>query len=114
MAKLGRYKVPREFKDEDKWFKIFTKKQLLFFIGAVAICAGVLFVANLIHLQFVGAVISVLVLAIGVILPRANMPDDKYLIGGGMPLDTLFVRVVAKIILKDKKSIYILNSEKEE
>ena len=27
---IGRYKTPKEFKDEDIWFRWFTKKQFLY------------------------------------------------------------------------------------
>ncbi len=35
MAGHGVYQIPREFKDEDKWFRYFTKKQAvaMFFCG---------------------------------------------------------------------------------
>ena len=32
MASTGVFRVPREFKDEDKWFRYFTKKQALVLI----------------------------------------------------------------------------------
>ena len=42
MASLGTYKVPAPLKDEDKWFKFFTKTQLICVAGSVVLGVSIL------------------------------------------------------------------------
>jgi len=111
MARMGRYKIPREFKDEDVWFKLFTKKQLLYLVIFGGIGLLFLYLFNKIHMVVIGGIVFVGFFALGIILPRFNMPNDKYLWGGGMPLETIFLRFVKKTF--SKKSVYIKNHNKE-
>lgn len=106
MARPGRYKVMREMKDEDKWFRWFTKEQLIYLgiFGGVGVGAVVLFAS--IHLTLIGMVIAIMLIAFGLILPRFDMPDDKYIIGGGMPLKVIAKRIILKQMPYNKK-IYI-------
>ena len=95
---LGRYKVPRPFQDEDKWFKYFTKTQLLFL--GTGICLAVpAFKASWgapWFLQIPLLVYSIAVIGFFGIVGAFKMPDDKYLWGGGTPLYTLLIRIVLK------------------
>ena len=42
------------------------------------------------------------------------MPTDKYLWGGGMPLKTLAIRILTKLVVKERRVLYISNSKQEE
>ena len=108
MAKMGRYRIPREMKDEDKWFKFFNSNQLLWIVifGVMAFVVYIPF--KIIHLEIIGMVFSV------VLLPRLDMPTDKYLWGGGMPLKTLAIRILTKLVVKERRVLYISNSKQEE
>lgn len=106
MSRIGRYKTPKEFKDEDIWFKWFTKKQIIYLV----VCAGISFVIftvlQKIHLTLIGAMLVVILMLAGFMVPRMDMPADKYLIGGGMPLEQVMLRILVKKFLT-KKKIYI-------
>lgn len=111
MARIGRYKIPRPFKDEDIWFRWFTKKQLMYLVVFGGVGILVLFISAIINMVVIGGVFCVLCLALGIIIPRFDVPDDKYLWGGGMPLETIFIRIVIKKI--SKKVMYIKCHNKE-
>lgn len=110
---LGTYKVPSPFKDEDKWFRYFTKKQLLF-VGLAAIAAIMLTVFfSKIHMPAIGVGIgAVLVIGIGALV-FVTIPQDKYLIGGGYKLEEIALRVVIKHFPKNKR-LYIKNYDDSE
>ena len=111
MARIGRYKIPRPFKDEDKWFRWFTKKQLMYLtiFGGMGVLA--LFISALAKIPVIGGIVFVVFISLGLIIPRFNMPDDKYLWGGGMPLETICLRWFMKKI--SKKALYIKFHNKE-
>lgn len=111
MARIGRYKIPRPFKDEDIWFRFFTKKQLMYLLIFGGTGVLLLFVSAIAKMAIIGGILFVVFLALGIIIPRFNMPDDKYLWGGGMPLETIFLRLVLKKI--SKKALYIKYHNKE-
>jgi len=105
MARLGRYKIPRPFKDEDIWFRFFTKKQLMYLLVFGGIGLLLLMLSAVAKMVVIGGILFVVFLVLGIVIPRFNMPDDKYLWGGGMPLETIFIRWIFKKI--SKKSLYI-------
>ena len=114
MAKMGRYRIPREMKDEDKWFKFFNSNQLLWIVifGVMAFVVYIPF--KIIHLEIIGMVLSVVLIGMGILLPRLDMPADKYLWGGGMTLKTLAIRILTKLVVKERRVLYISNSKQEE
>ena len=69
MAKMGRYRIPREMKDEDKWFKFFNSNQLLWIVifGVMAFVVYIPF--KIIHLEIIGMVFSVVLIGMGILLP---------------------------------------------
>lgn len=110
---IGRYKTPKEFKDEDIWFRWFTKKQFLY----MGISAGLAFLVfstlQAFKLTLIGAMIAVILLFAGFVIPRFDMPADKYIIGGGMPLEHIIIRILVKTFLQ-KKKVYVSDYKKEE
>lgn len=87
MAGYGVYQIPREFKDEDKWFKYFTKKQALvvLFCGVVDYQMINLFATK--NLLIAGILLScfltiILVGGVMVVLPL----DNFFLTGGGLTI----------------------------
>lgn len=112
MATVGKYKIPKPYKDQDIWFRWFTKKQVFYLIVAAVISMGVLYVTYTIHLLLIGLVLVVILVALALVIPRFKMPEDKYLIGGGMELETLSLRIIKKMIRK--KKLYIRMNEHRE
>lgn len=106
MARPGKYKIPKEFKDEDLWFKWFTKEQLLYLVIASLLAIGSFVLFDMIHFTLVGATLAIMFVMIGVIVPRFNMPEDKYLLAGGMPLKVIIARILVKTFFT-KKKIYV-------
>lgn len=106
MARLGHYKRPHEFKDEDKWLRYFTKPQLLYLIvfGGTGILLFILFKG--LGLRYIGCVFFELFTAAGILLPRVDVPQNWYLWGGGIPVRTILVRLIKKN-LPWNKVVYI-------
>ena len=104
--------VMSELKDEDKWLKYFTMKQLLYYFVAIALGIGVtVLLHRLFHAEAVGFVVIIVNVALAVIL-QLKIPEsgDKYIIGGGMPLQTILIRVIKKNLPKNRV-IYVKNHD---
>lgn len=108
MDRIGRYKIPRPFRDEDIWFRFFTKKQLLV-IGAAALISLQLVIwafkrSNI--LLFFALVLGIILIAVVSIIVKFDMPTDKYLWGGGTSLEKLLLRIIRKK-LKSNRVLYV-------
>lgn len=101
--------IMTELKDEDKWLKFFTIKQLIYY--AIAIVIGILatLILKNIHLEAVGFVMIIVNIAIAFLL-QMKIPEsgDKYIIGAGMPLQTILFRLLKKLLPKNRV-IYVKN-----
>lgn len=106
MSQIGRYRVPDELKDEDLWFRFFTKRQLAIFIAVLLADWGILNITRLMHLTVVGILISIGLLVITGILVFIKMPANRYLHGGGIGLDRLIARILVKKCIPGNKVIY--------
>lgn len=112
MAVSGSYKVPAPLKDEDKWFKFFTKSQLLSIGVAVLIGFQILVFFGKHGLVPVGLAICLLiVIGVGVCV-MVRIPPDKYLIGGGEYIAVILFRIIRKKLPKNKV-LYIKNYNDE-
>lgn len=108
MDRIGRYKIPRPFKDEDIWFRFFTKKQLMFIGGAALISLQLVVWAfkRSNFLLFLALVFGIILVALVSIIVKFDMPADKYLWGGGTSLETLLRRIIRKK-LKANRIVYV-------
>lgn len=106
MASLGRYRIPKEFKDEDKWFKFFTKKQLLYIGIAGGLSAVAIVIAVKLNILPVGIVIAELLMIGAIVIAFVKVPKDKYMIGGGLPVRVILLRLIGKN-LKANKKLYV-------
>lgn len=109
---MGVYRIPREFKDEDKWFRFFTKTQLLIMGIGVAICAVFFFIFAPFKIYAIPIIISVFVLLVCGLLAFFTMPENKYLYGGGYPAYQIILRLLRKFFIF-KKQIYIKRDAQE-
>lgn len=105
---LGTYKIPDALKDEDKWFKFFTKTQC----GAMicALVSGLMLLAffSKLHLFPVGlALLVVDICCVGVAV-MVRIPEEHYLMGAGELIGTVVLRVIKKRMSKNRV-IYIKN-----
>ena len=108
MAELGTYSIPKEYKDEDKWFRFFTKKQLLH-VG-VGCGIGLMLFAFMtsIGISALGIALAEICIIISAIVAFIKMPTEKYLVGGGYNLSTIIYRLILKRLPRNKV-IYIKN-----
>lgn len=111
MSQLGQYKTPGELKDEDKWFKFFTKKQLVIAIVVLIIDWNIAVIFNKIHLIVIGITLDILITIIMAIITLFPMPQSKYIFGGGMPLYRLVLRIILRKTFNRK--IYTTMSDEE-
>ena len=91
MAATGVFRVPREFKDEDKWFRYFNKKQALVLVLTLLADYRLLVKAS----------------EDGLVLPA----DVMFLTGGGITLDQWLFRVILR---KCRRVIYTKYSSEQE
>jgi hypothetical protein len=113
MAATGVFRVPREFKDEDKWFRYFNKKQAVVLVLTLLADYRMLVAASehgLVLPALVAAVLLTL-LAAGIVMVQLPV-DVMFLTGGGITLDQWLFRIILR---KSRRVIYTKHScEKEE
>ncbi len=112
MAELGSYQIPKEMRDEDKWFRYFTKKQLIFVGGALFAAVAICTFFKSIGLFKVGLSISEVILLITLAASFIKIPTDRYLIGGGYHIMQIVSRMVIKR-LPQNKILYVKNYEED-
>ena len=106
MAQLGKYKVPRELQDEDKWFKFFTKKQLATAIVIIFIDWQIVTFFYNIHMVIVGITLALFFTIVCGAVVSLKMPNNRHLHGGGVGLDALAIRIMKRKLIKKNKIIY--------
>lgn len=111
--RLGDYAVMQELKDEDKWLKFFTKKQLLYMGVAALVGLGEIALFYRIGLVVVGVELLIINVAVSFLIQQ-KMPQSKYLWGGGMLIEDLLLRVIKKNLPGRKKLYTKFINEKEE
>ena len=114
MGELGKYRVPRELKDEDKWFKFFTKKQLLVAAVVLFIDAWIVVISNRLKMIVVGIVIALFIAIMTAIILVGKMPAKRYIHGGGLGFDALIMRVLKRKCLKKNRCIFTISAFYEE
>lgn len=107
----GVYKIPKPFKDEDLWFKFFTKTQLIALGIALMVGAVPLIGLAKIGLFPLGLIFFLLIVGGTAACFMFNMPEDKYLLGGGEKIATIVFRLLRKKIFG--RVIYVKNYDKE-
>ena len=93
---LGKYKVPSELKDENKWLKFFTIPQLTIvgtaFIVALAVGAFLTKCGLFPFAVFFFLVVMLCALSLVMI----KVPDEYYLLGARQPVGMVLLRLVIK------------------
>ena len=113
MASTGVFRVPREFKDEDKWFRYFNKKQAVVLVLTLLADYRMLVAASEHGLVLPALVAAVLLTLVAAGIVMVQLPADvMFLTGGGITLDQWLFRVILR---KSRRVIYTKHScEKEE
>lgn len=108
MAQTGVFRVPREFKDEDKWFRYFSKKQAAVLVITGLVDYRLIAAASKHGLTMPAVVAAILLLLVAGGLVLIHLPVDvMFLTGGGITLDQWIFRVILR---KSKKVIYTKNA----
>jgi len=111
---IGHYPTPGQLKDEDTYFKIFTKRELAQFVIMLipsAIAIKIAYDAVVLKAVFVFlAAFTTSFLCGGMLLiMKVKLPDKMYLLGNGVSIDYFLIRTIRR---KVKKShVYIKNKE---
>lgn len=105
---LGDYPIMAELKDEDKWLKYFTVKQLIYYGIAIGIGVLTTFLLSKIGLEVIGFVLILINLATAIFL-QMKIPPDKYLIGSGYEVSRILIRLFKKNFIKKNRVIYTKN-----
>lgn len=111
MAAAGVFRVPREFKDEDRWFRYFNKKQAVVLVLTGLADYRIIMAASEKGLTLPSIIVALIltVVAGGMVMVRLPV-DAMYLTGGGITLDQWVFRTVLR---KCCKKIYAKNMNQE-
>lgn len=105
----GVFKVPREFKDEDKWFRYFTKKQAAVLVVTLLVDYRMLMWASAHGILLFAVILSILLTVTAVGMVMIQLPVDvMFLTGGGITLEQWLFRVILR---KAKRVVYTKNME---
>ena len=90
----GVFRVPSEFKDEDKWFQYFTKKQAAVLVLSLLADYRLVMAASLKGLLLPALVSAIVFTVFAVGLVMVELPvDAMFLTGGGITLDQWLFRL---------------------
>lgn len=98
MATTGVFRVPREIRDEDKWFRYFTKKQAAIIMLSLLIDYKMITAATARGLTLpaiIAAIIFTLIVA-GAVMVQLPV-DVMFLTGGGITLSEWLFRVFLRL-----------------
>ena len=95
MARIGVFKVPSEFKNEDKWFKYFNRKQIVVLIITLFIDYRLISFSNSSGLLIPAIIVAIFFTMVIMGCVMVNLPVDSFfLTGGGVTLDELAYRII--------------------
>lgn len=102
MSATGVFRIPREIRDEDKWFRYFTKKQAAVIGGSLLIDYRMITIAAAkgLTLPAIVAAIILTLVAAGVVMVKLPV-DVMFLTGGGITLSEWAFRVFLRVRGRD-------------
>lgn len=98
MATTGVFRIPREIRDEDKWFRYFTKKQAVILVLSLLLDYKIIAAAAAKGLTLLAIIVSVIftLTVAGVVMVRLPV-DVMFLTGGGITLDEWLLRLFFRL-----------------
>lgn len=105
----GRFAIPNEYKDEDRWLKFFTKRQLVYVVLAALLDYIIYRIFN--KWLLIWLVIDLIITLVAAVIALASIPKSRYLLGGGNSVETIITRI---IIRRVTCVLYIKNYDEEE
>lgn len=104
------YHIPSEFTDEDKWFRIFYKKNLLVMICGLGFTGVIAKAGALFGMQLPMIIFGLIVTAVITGITMLPVPETQYLKGGGQTLDIILIRM---FIRKKNSVLYVRGYNKD-
>lgn len=98
------YDIPSEFSDEDRWFKIFTKKQAIMIAAAAGVMVMLEKIFDKFGLAFVGIILGAILIIVTAVIVMFRIPEMNYLRGGGQTLDIILFK---RLVRKRNRYIYV-------
>lgn len=89
---MGTYEVPRQFNNEDRYLKYFTKKGIAALVIGFVMTVMLYIFFNILKLGVIGIVLGVIFTAIGVFLCMYKIPESNFKSGAGQDLFTVLIR----------------------
>lgn len=97
----GTYSTLREFKDEDRYFGL-TKRQLAWAMPGVGLCGLIGTFFGKLGLIEAAIFIDLLVIGFCALMMLGKLPSTKYLTGGGLFVQDILIRVIARKMGKNR------------
>lgn len=110
MAQMGKYRIPTEYKDEDRWWK-FTKRQLVYLAMGLAIDYVTFRILSPFGLITIWILLAVPISIFFLVIAMVPIPNSQYLHGGGMMLEAVILRIIMR---KFKRVLYVKNYDAKE
>lgn len=111
MASVGTHKVPKETKNESRWFKFFTLGQLIACGAVLMLDVGIVKFFSGFGIAIVGVFFAFAISLIMGVIIMARMPYSKYLLGAGLPIYIIVLRLILHKIIH--KYLYLRNYDSE-
>lgn len=110
MAQTGKYQIPAEYKDEDRWWK-FTKRQLVYVAIGLALDYFFFKMLSPLGLDIVWIPIDVVISLVIGCIALIPIPKTSYLHGGGMMLEAVILRIIMR---RFSRILYTKNYDRKE
>lgn len=110
MADL-REEVPREFSDDERWYRYFTRKSIFALLIMGVLSMGIIKFFNFIGLQLIGIYVALILTCVVMAAIMLPIPEGDCLHGSGCTCDIILMRLYVR---HKKQYIYIKNLEVEE
>ena len=107
---LGNYRIMKPLKDEDRWFKFFTKKQLVFIAPGIILSIVLYNLFTMVGFRLGGIVAATFIIAVSLLIAMFTIPLSRYMISGGRPVYVVLYRLIRKR-RKKNRVIYTKNYE---
>lgn len=91
MSEFGKYPLPKELKNEDRWAKFFTLKQIVCLAAALVVSFGIVSLFMSIGLTWIGIVIAAIIMSVVGVLVMVKIPEHMYLYGSGKYVYTMLL-----------------------
>ena len=92
MGSTEKFENPPEFKDDERWLKIFSAKSAVVFVSCVSATIFLYKLLAWIGGGMVALCIGIPVTLVAVFLTSFTIPEESYLKGGGQTLDSLLAK----------------------